>query len=591
MKNYTHLIALILLTTVGVYAKNPPLKKYKYNDTTFVFKADDPIAAMLDSLKYLKLWETSATPDIAKLNIYNYKPDEIPTFDDLVYEARLAKLDAASPINLDYHASVRPYIDMYMFRRRSQVQRLLGLSKMYFPLFEQMLDKYNLPLELKNLAVIESALNPMAQSHCGATGLWQFMYGTGKMFNLDVTSYVDERRDPYKSTEAACKYFQYLYNMFGDWQLVLASYNAGPGTVNRAIRKSGGKRTYWEIRPFLPVETQGYVPGFIAATYVMNYSAEHNLYPIIPGPEFFQIETIKTAQQVSFYQISQGLGVSVEELRYLNPSYKQNIIPFTEDGSDLVLPHNKIAAFTNNEVAIYNYKTPEEKIREEQAEVAKLVSYKEVGRTHKVRKGENMKTIAKRYGVSLAQMKEWNRKVKGGKLKSGQRINYYVRVPVYLAQTKKARTGPEAARDSTEVATVDAKMLEQEPKNATKVEEQEDATANQEDAVEEEDVKVTKKLTAKEIAANKKLLAAKTEKEKLSKEDKKEQIETAQKSDKSSKQNKPKTVIYKVHRGDTLWSIASRYPGTTVQEIKKWNNLRGNKALKAGMKVKIVLNT
>ncbi|MBC7412006.1 MAG: LysM peptidoglycan-binding domain-containing protein [Bacteroidia bacterium] len=569
MKTLINLIVLILFLAVNTFAINPPAKKYKYSDTTFVFKNDDPIVAALDSLKYLKLWETSATPDIAKLNIYNYRTDEVPTFDDLVYEARLAKLDAASPIHLDYHPSVRPYIDMYMFRRRSQVSRLLGLSKMYFPMFEQVLDKYNLPLELKNLAVIESALNPMAQSHCGATGLWQFMYGTGKMFNLDVTSYVDERRDPIKATEAACKYFQYLYNMFGDWQLVLASYNAGPGTVNRAIRRSGGKRTYWEIRPFLPVETQGYVPGFIAATYVMNYSAEHNLYPIIPGPEYFQIETVKTAQQVSFQQLSQGLGIPVEELRYLNPSYKQNIIPFTEDGSNLVLPHNKIGAFDNNEQAIYNYKTPEEKIREEQADISKLLTYKDVGRVHKVHKGDNLKSIAKRYGVSVAELKEWNRKAtKGGKLKAGTRITYYVKVPVYMAQNKKTPSQPQAAKDSTEVAIVDAKMLEQEPKTTNAKEE----VAVEEDEVQEETKKVTK-LSAKET---KKQLAEKKE------------VKT---KEKETTNNKTKTIVYKVHRGDTLWSIAKNYPGTTVQEIKKWNNIRSNNGLKVGMKVKIVLNS
>ncbi len=575
MKTFVTLLVFTLINSLNTWAINPPTKKYKYSDTTFVFKADDPIAAMLDSLNYLKLWETSATPDIAKLNIYNYRPDEVPTFDDLVYEARLAKLDAASPINLDYHPSVRPYIDMYMFRRRTQVSRLLGLSKLYFPMFEAALDKYNLPLELKNLAVIESALNPMAQSHCGATGLWQFMYGTGKMFNLDVTSYTDERRDPIKATEAACKYFQYLYNMFGDWQLVLASYNAGPGTVNRAIRKSGGKRTYWEIRPYLPVETQGYVPGFIAATYVMNFAAEHNLYPILPSKEFFQIETIKTSQQVSFTQLSQGLGINVDELRYLNPSYKQNIIPFTEEGSTLVLPHDKIAPFINNEVAIYNYKTPEEKIREEQAEVSKLVSYKEVGRAHKVRKGENLKTIAKRYGVSVAELKEWNRKAtKSGKLKTGTRINYYVRVPVYLAQSKKLKSAPETAKDSTEVATVDAKMLEREPIQSTDntaiINERKDEA--DEDMADEE-VPAVKTKTTKDT---KKVIAEKT---------------NTKTTEVDEKNNKPKTVVYKVHKGDTLWSIANRYPGTTVQELKKWNKLRNNNSLKAGMKVKIVLNS
>ena len=238
MKKSRNRVIITFLIYIGFYASVNSIfavNKFptKYSDTSFVFKQDDPISAMLDSLNYLKLWEVNVTPaNLDKLNIYHYRPDEVPVFDDMVYSARMAKLDAASPINLDYHPSVRPYIEMYLMRKRSTVSRMLGLSKLYFPIFEEQLDKFGLPLELKNLAIIESALNANATSRAGAAGLWQFMYGTGKMFGLNISSYIDERRDPYKATEAACKYFKFLYKMFGDWQLVLAAYNGGPGTVS-----------------------------------------------------------------------------------------------------------------------------------------------------------------------------------------------------------------------------------------------------------------------------------------------------------------------------------------------------------------------
>ncbi|MCC7050460.1 MAG: transglycosylase SLT domain-containing protein, partial [Bacteroidia bacterium] len=322
---------------------------------------DDPIAAMLDSLKNLKFFqfEQNAINNISQ-NTHNYDKETVPVFDDLVYERRMAKLDAKSPFGLDYNQTVRSYIDMYTIKKRWLVSRMLGLSQFYFPLFEEKLDKYNLPLELKYLAIVESAMNPSAVSPMGATGLWQFMYGTGKMFGLEVNSYVDDRRDPYKATEAACQYFKFLYDMFHDWQLVLAAYNSGPGNVNKAIRRSGGKTNFWEIKPYLPKETQGYVPAFIAVAYVMNYTKEHNLFPILPKTTYYQIDTVKTREQVSFRQLSDVLGVSTEDLEYLNPMYKHRIIPTSEMGNTLVLPVDKIGAFISNENSIYAYRTDQE---------------------------------------------------------------------------------------------------------------------------------------------------------------------------------------------------------------------------------------
>lgn len=317
-------------------------------------------------------------------------------------------------------------------RKRELVSRMMALSQLYFPLFEQQLDKYNLPLELKYLAICESALNPLAKSRVGATGLWQFMYPTGKMYGLKVSSYIDERCDPYKSTIAACEYFKYLYGLFGDWQMVLAAYNGGPGTVNRAIRRSGGKKTYWEIRPFLPKETQGYVPAFIAVNYVMNYTAEHNMYSAIPKKTFLAVDTVNIKKQISFSQLSSVLDIPIEDLQYLNPSYKKNVVPvIPEELSYLALPANKIGTFVNNESSIYNIKGDSLTSRD-------VLASQEVTKIHTVRSGEHLSTIAKRYGCTVAELKQWNG-IKTTTVKPGKKLT------IYLYQKKNDKTAAVAA--------------------------------------------------------------------------------------------------------------------------------------------------
>jgi len=295
----TFLFALVASAQSNVPQTAVPTTKKDSSVTTF---EDDPIASMLDSLANLPYFEKAKKKSNLQKRIvgkYHFTADSIPQYDDKVYAERLAKLDYQSPFDLSYNDAVKQYILLYSVRKRELVSRIMAMSKLYFPMFEQLLDKYNLPLELKYLAVVESALNPDARSRTGARGLWQFMYTTGKMYNLTVNSYVDERSDPYKSTVAACEYFQYLYDTFGDWQLVLAAYNSGPGTVSRAIRRSGGKMNYWAIRPYLPKETQGYVPAFIAVNYVLNYTAEHNIFSDTPNKTFFQVDTVKIKQQLS----------------------------------------------------------------------------------------------------------------------------------------------------------------------------------------------------------------------------------------------------------------------------------------------------
>jgi membrane-bound lytic murein transglycosylase D len=381
---------------------------------------DDPIAAVLDSLYKLDLFEKGyAKIPYAKNPKYQFPKDSVPRYDEMTYEARLAKIDAASPFDLQYNSVVKGYIEMYTIRKRELVSRMMALSQFYFPMFEEQLDKYNLPLELKYLAICESALNPMAKSRAGAMGLWQFMYPTGKIYGLKVSSYVDERCDPYKSTIAACEYFKYLYGLFGDWQMVLAAYNGGPGTVNRAIRRSGGKRTYWEIRPFLPKETQGYVPAFIAVNYVMSYTSEHNMYSAIPKKTFLTVDTVNVKKQISFSQISAVLDIPIEDLQYMNPSYKKNVIPvIQEEASYLTLPASKVGAFVNNENTIYNFKKDTLNSRD-------VLASQEVIKIHTVRSGEHLSTIAKRYGCTVAELKQWNG-IKSSSVKPGKKLTVYI---------------------------------------------------------------------------------------------------------------------------------------------------------------------
>jgi membrane-bound lytic murein transglycosylase D len=384
---------------------------------------DNPVAAMLDSLANQKVLEKAlAKPVYPKVNKYKYAEDSVPRFEDFVYESRLAKLDANSPFDLVYNPHVKGFIELYAVRKRELVSRMMGLSQLYYPMFEEVFDKHNIPLELKHLAVIESALNPNARSRCGATGLWQFMYPTGKMYGLNVNSYIDERSDVYKATEAAAEYLSSLYGMFHDWQMVLAAYNAGPGTISKAIRRSGGKKTYWEIRPYLPLETQAYVPAFIAANYVMNYPTEHNIYASTPRKTYFEVDTAVLKEPMSFNQISAALDVSAEEIAYFNPQYRKGVIP--AGGNCLTLPKAKIGTFLSNETEIYAAIKSQQLVSLENS-----VAVKEVQKTHTVRNGEKLSTIARKYGVTVADLRSWNYIGKKG-IKAGKKLIVYVRQDV-----------------------------------------------------------------------------------------------------------------------------------------------------------------
>ena len=313
-----------------------------------------------------------------------------------IYDERLRLLDAKTPMNLVYNEKVKSFIDSYLGRNKALISRMLGLKELYFPLFEQQLDKYALPLEFKYLAIVESALNPRAKSGSGATGLWQFMYLTGKEYGLEATSYMDERQDPLKSTQAACKYFVKLYDMFGDWNLVLAAYNGGPGYLQRKIN-SVGSYNFWELYPHLRKETRNYIPAFIAVNYAMNYANEHDISVEFPDVNVTKTDTLKIKKQVEISTISEMLCLNKETIKYLNPSYKKTFFPVN---SILVLPSFAINDFLDNEQANYSFID---------AVHSKEILIDEERIVYRVIEGDYLGRIAKEFGVRVFELKEWNK--------------------------------------------------------------------------------------------------------------------------------------------------------------------------------------
>ena len=302
----------------------------------------DPKLDKIDSLWALEQMSTQQiVTDTNKLNLWSYHADSIPIFSDSVIKTRLSKLNVQTPFELVYNEAVKKQINIYANNYRNHVSKMLGKANYYFPLFESKLEEFDLPLEFKYLAIVESALKPHARSKSAATGLWQFMYATGKIYDLKITSYIDERCDPLKSTIAACEYFTFLYKMFNDWELVLAAYNGGPGYVSRAMRKTGAK-DYWSVRPYLRNETQNYVPKFIAVNYIMNYASEHNIYPTPYKFTMAQTDTVTIVQTLKFEVLSETLGVEVDIIKELNPIYKRNLIPVNKNKKARVrLPYKK----------------------------------------------------------------------------------------------------------------------------------------------------------------------------------------------------------------------------------------------------------
>jgi len=362
----------------------------------------------------------------------NFEANAAPTYSDAVYCDRLDKLNQMSPFHLDCNETTLSTIKFFVDKRRGFARIVLGRSELYFEMFEEKLAKHGLPVELKYLAVIESGLRPQVKSRAGALGLWQFMYRTGRMFGLEENSYVDERMDPDKATEAACQYLKQLYGMYDDWNLALAAYNAGPGNVNKAIRRSGNKKTYWEVRPFLPSETQGYVPNFIAAAYLLTYYAEHNIVPQEATVKYNQLDTMCLKSGVHMETIADLLTISLEDIQTLNPIYKRSYIPKgVSTPYCVMLPLDQIGKLVSLEDSLYALEfekystgaattnttanTPTDPTPNTTAADEGTYAY------HKVQSGETLSTIASKYGTTISELQRVNG-LSSTKIYVGQRL-------------------------------------------------------------------------------------------------------------------------------------------------------------------------
>lgn len=482
----------------------------------------ESLDANIDSLMHT--WHVKY---FTKRNAYCHDDPENVFFPDSVYRERLERLPRVIPMT--YNNVVRNCIDLYAERRRELVKYILGMADFYFPLIEQVLDEHGLPLELKYLAVVESALNPTALSRVGAAGLWQFMLPTGKMYGLEINSLVDERRDPLKATHAACRYFTDMYRIYGDWNLVLAAYNCGPGNVNKAIRRAGGKTDFWEIFPYLPKETRSYVPLFIAANYIMNYYCEHNICPVETNLPL-ATDTVMVRSSLHLQQVADILQIDLEEVRALNPQYKRDIIPGNTGPCVLKLPAAETYAFVDREDTVYLHRAEEllanclERTATGTPASARATREKI---THVVLRGENLYTIANRYGVTAQEIRKWNG-LASTRVARGKRLVLYVdnggvsfasagqgaqkKTPAGSGQTAAARTGGGQAVRSTPVAS-------------------------------------PSQVTAQAVAGK-------------------------------------KAVSYTVKSGDSLYSIAKKYPGVSADDLKRANNLSGS-SIRPGQVLKI----
>lgn len=387
----------------------------------------------VDSLLNLYYSKTYLQPD----NDCNLRDEDV-SYPKEVYIERLSRLP--NVMEMPYNDIVRKFIDRYTGRLRHSVSYMLGASNFYTPIFEEALEAYGLPLELKYLPVIESALNPKATSHAGAAGLWQFMVATGKQYGLEVNSLVDERRDPIKSSYAAAQYLKDLYKIFNDWSLVIAAYNCGPENINKAIHRAGGEADYWKIYPYLPRETRGYVPAFIAANYVMNYYCEHNICPMrttLPA----KTDTIIVSRDVHFKQIADVCGIDIEELRTLNPQYRRDIVNGSNKPSVVRMPATVTNTFIANEDSIYNYQTEALFARRSLVEVdrtsssnytrkssTKRKSYSKKRRSRRsrarrvtIRQGDTLSEIAERNHTTVSKLRRLNG-IKGNNIRAGKKI-------------------------------------------------------------------------------------------------------------------------------------------------------------------------
>lgn len=363
--------------------------------------------------------------DTLKENAYGFKPDDLVSYPDSIYEQRISNI--SSEIDLTFNDQVGNFIDLYGVRKKSLTERMIGKSMLYFPFIEQALMEENLPLELKYLTMVESALQPDAQSSMEAVGLWQIRYNTGKWLGLEINNYLDERRDPYASTRIAIQYLKRLHDIYGSWPMALAAYNSGPGNVNKAIVRAGGSRDFWRIRDFLPSETRSYVPAFMALVYLNHFPQEHNIRPLYPELPYQSVDTVRVFHEVSFDELANDLDMRENEIAFLNPALIKHKIPSSREGWPLVLPMQKMAAFEDTNAALTR-SYPVEKEVESTAQVLREVVPESDNLSlleHEVIRGQNLIGISRHYDVSIEQLRQWNA-MRDNVIRTGQLLKIYV---------------------------------------------------------------------------------------------------------------------------------------------------------------------
>jgi membrane-bound lytic murein transglycosylase D len=415
-------IILSFSTAVGATpdgGKNQ-IKTQKQEETTsYIDKINYSLNRLYDSVN---IWWTSKFEISDSLSQIS-----APTYPSIIYEQRINYLNELSPIKLNYNEHVQVYIDAYGLRNRDKLQIVMAKSMYYFPIFEEYLSKYGLPLELKYLAAVESALDPNAISKSGAVGLWQFMKTTSDLFDINVTSYIDERRDVHKSTDAACRYLKYLFNTFGDWQLALAAYNGGPGTVKKAIARSGGKTNYWEIRPYFTNQMQNYVPAFIAMNYLMVYHAEHNIFPESSFVEAMKTDTLQVLGPLRLAQISEIIQFDLTTLKALNPIYLYSYIPADGSYHTLVLPHDLIHTYLEKTEEIYSIQVSDSTYSDTVSNNYQVVRPDRNNIVyHKIISGDNFFRLALTYNCSVVEIYKWNNLDENYMLKIGDKLKFIV---------------------------------------------------------------------------------------------------------------------------------------------------------------------
>ncbi len=520
---------------------------------------EDYTVEVSDSL--LNIWYTHKVASDGETEVYDMDSVRFESnVPDEVYLERIKKMN--SFISLPYNDIVKNYIILYSEKMPTKMSHILGLCQYYMPIFEEIFIKYDIPQELKAMAVIESAMNPLAVSRAGAKGMWQFMYSTAKMYGLHIDSFVDERLDPVKSAEAAAQYLKDAYEIFGDWNLAIASYNCGAGNVNKAIRRSGGRRAFWDIWPYLPRETRGYVPAFVGALYTMTYYKEHGIRPeaiAIPA----HIDTLKINKQLHLRQVADLTAAPIEELKNLNPQYRHEIIPGESREYILRIPYSYTNAFIEYEDSVYRHKA------EEYFNPVTIKKIKDGGDgeriVYRVKSGDYLGKIASRHRCTVAQIKRWNN-LKSNNISIGQRLVIY-RGGV-ASSSSSASTGSSSSATSSSKSSASSSSA---TPNATYTVKSGDTLSGiaSRHGITLAQLKQWNGLTSNNIKVGQKL-----------------KVKAAGSSQSSAAPASGDYTTYTVKSGDSFYSIAQKYPGVSAQNIMDFNGISSSK-LRPGMEIKI----